>query len=335
LCAIFALALCTLVAPLATLAAAPVVDPNAVVESLPLPNSFLDMIATENAPDPSGASQNNRGGKWITVNYQIGTDRLVTAGLHEHNPQYIAEALNVATYAFAHQNPDGSFVDANPREQVGATGGFIVYLSHSLLMLQQSPWFMQSPQTAQLRTQAQSLYRPLGAAFNWFIPQASILRADKAATNRIISYGAEYYLGAKLLGNDQALNLGRSFIEEGLDKQFADGTFPEVGGFDSSYQNVSLYFAQIVLLQIPPSDPLRERLWAGIQRGIRREQRNVMPSGEISTVGNTRIHPIPGAPGQHHLDSHYAVIAHAYYAAITGDPDARQTVQLMLGHYFP
>jgi hypothetical protein len=169
---------------------------------------------------------------------------------------------------------------------------------------------------------------------SWFMPQADLLRTDQAATNRIMSYGAEYYLAGKLLGNDEAIRIGRSFIEEAVDKQFGDGTFPEVGGFDSSYQNVSLYFGQVVCLQIPPSDPLRDRLWAAIQRGMAREQRNLMPTGEISTIGNTRIHYIPGAARQHDLDSHYAVLAQAYYAAITGDPRAQQNVQLMLQHYF-
>ncbi len=330
----FALLLCAF-ATYAAANTAPNVDPNTIVESLPLPNSFLDMLAVENAPDSTGASQNNRVGRWVTVNYQIGTDRLVTAGLHEHNPQYIADALNVADYAFAHQNPDGSFIDAKPSEQVGATGGFILYLSHSLLMLQQSPWFQGSPDTATLRARAQSLYRPLSAALNWFLPQANILRADRVATNRILSYGTEYYLAGKLLGNTAALNLGRWFIEEGLNKQFPDGTFPEVGGFDSSYQNVSLLLGQVIFLQMPATDPLRDRLWTAIQRGAVRELRNLMPSGEISTAGNTRIHPVPGAPGQHQLDRHTAVLAQAYYAAITGDPQARQNVQLILGHYFP
>jgi hypothetical protein len=328
---------CTLLHPIAADAAAPIVDPGAVVENLPLPASFLQKMVQENQPDPSGAEQRNRGGKWLTVNNQIGTDRLVTVGLLTRNPQYIADALNAASYAFSHQNPDGSFIDAmgyNAREQAGATGGFIVYLAHSLLMLRQSSWFHQSLQTAQLRAQAQSLYGPFATTLNWFIPQASLLRTDQAATNRIISYGAEYYLSGTLLNNAQAIDIGRSFLEEGLDKQLEDGTFPEVGGFDSSYQNVSLYFAQITFLQMPPSDPLRERLWSGIQRGMARELRNFMPSGEISTVGNTRIKYIPGAARQHELDWHYATLTQAYYAAITGDPQARQNVQLILGHYF-
>ncbi len=333
---VVALAIC-IAHPLAANAAAPAVDPGAVVERLPLPASFLQRMVQENQPDPSGAEQRNRGGKWLTVNNQIGTDRLVTAGLLMRNPQYIADALNAASYAFAHQNPDGSFIDAmgyNAREQAGAAGGFIVYLSHSLLMLRDSSWFQQSPQTAQLRAQAQSLYGPLAKTLNWFIPQADLLRTDQAATNRIISYGAEYYLSGTLLGNSQAIDIGRSFIEAGLDKQFGDGTFPEVGGFDSSYQNVSLYFAQVTFLQMPPSDPLRERLWSAIQRGLARELRNLMPSGEISTVGNTRIKYIPGATRQHELDWHYATLAQAYYAAITGDPQAKQNVQLILAHYF-
>jgi hypothetical protein len=332
-----ALALCLLASPPAALGASPSVDPGNVVDTLPLPASFLERIATENRPDPSGAEQGNRGGSWRTVNYQIGTDRLVTAGLRDRNPQYIAQALSAASYAFAHQNPDGSFVDAmgyNPREQAGATGGFVFYLAHSLLMLRESSWFMQSAQTAQLRPQAESLYRPFGVTLNWFIPQAGLLRTDVAATNRIMSYGAEYYLSGKLLSNQQAIDIGRSFIEEALQKQLGDGTFPEVGGFDSSYQNVSLYFGQVIFLQMPASDPLRDRLWDAIQAGVAREWRNLAPSGEISTVGNTRIHYIPGAARQHELDSHYAVLAGAYYAAITGDPRAQQNVGLILGHYF-
>ena len=333
--AILAFALCSIAVPLTSLAQVPSVDPNSVIEGLPLPDLFFDRIAAENRPSQDGAEARNRGRAWLSVNDQIGTDRLVTAGLHEHDPQDIAEALNAAQYAFAHQTPDGNFADAmgyNAREQAGSVGGFTFYLAHSLLMLAQSPWFMQSAQTAQLRGQAQSLIVPFNRTLNWFIQQADLVRTDQAATNRIMSYGGDYYLAGKLLSNGEAINIGRSFIEEAIDKQRSDGTFPEEGGFDSSYQNVSLSFGQVIFLQMPPSDPLRERLWAAIQRGVAREALSVMPNGEISTVGNTRVH---GGPGQHQVDSHTAVLAHAYYAEITGDPNARQAVQSILGYYFP
>jgi len=333
------LALLAVLLPGGGLSAAPNVDPSAVVAKLP--PRFLDLVAAQNRPDSSGAAQHNRGGQWRSVNFQIGTDRLVTAGLAERKLSYIADALHTASYAFAHQTPDGGFSDTvgyMPAQRFGAAGGFTVYLAHSLLMLQQSRWFQQSPQTAQLRARARALYTPLRSTLNFLIANQAYPRADRAATNRIISYGAEYYLAGRLLGDPTAIEIGRSFLGDALGRQMPDGTFPEVGGFDSSYQNVSLYFAQITFLQMPTSDPLREALWSAIQRGFARENANVLPTGEISTLGNTRIGQTlavqRGQAAPHRLDSGDAVLAYSYYAAITGDPGAHSNVQQILAHYF-
>jgi hypothetical protein len=253
----------------------------------------------------------------------------------------------VADAAFAHQEADGGFAYNVARSGLSATPNatglaaqaafFVSDLSHTLLLLRDSPWFRASQMTPALRQRIPGLEQHLSSALGYLINHRQDLHADHDTANRFLIYAEAYYLSGKLLGRDDALSVGREFIDQALSQQASDGTFLELHGFDSSYQNVSLSEGEYLFLYMS-GDSEQPRLWNAISRGYERELRALAPSGEISTAGNTRVgaQSIPALHGGpvHRFDSEAAGFAFTYFAAIAGTPDAERNADLVVHHYF-
>ncbi len=108
--------------------------------------------------------------------------------------------------------------------------------------------------------------------------------------------------------------------------------FPNWAASTAVYQAVSLYLAQIVYLQADPANTgLRSRLWSAIVRGMEREKANLMPSGEMSTLRNTRVYGVVG--NQQHIDALDVNLAFQYYAGITQDPAYLAAAASLFKHY--
>jgi hypothetical protein len=148
---------------------------------------------------------------------------------------------------------------------------------------------------------------------------------------------AYYFLG-RVLSNADAVQTGRGIIRTVMINQTSDGVFPENGGFDSSYQMTNVLYSEWLYLCMDPADVgLRTQLWAAIGRGIARETPSILPSGEVSTVGNTRISP----SGEFILGHRKTVNAKqimaglGYYAVMAGDPNAMAIARRVYHFYYP
>ncbi len=330
-----------LLQPLGPALAQPAVSELTVLRRLD--PAFLDALAGSARPSADGATSSNRG-HYLDVEFQRATDRAIPKAIVKHDRQALLLSLRIAEYSFDHQNPDGSFQYNRPGgtttksgkpapwAEPAAAAFFLEDFGHTMLLLSESSWFMHDDSVRDLRGRFNALRPKENSALTWLLGQQDALRTDSNATNRIFMYGAAFYLNSRALSRTDGVSAGAAFINEALSRQRPDGTFPELGGFDSSYQAVSLYLTQILYLQADPNDSaLRTALWSAIQSGMAREKANLLPSGEMSTQGNTRVTGYVG--NRQHIDSLDVNLAFQYYAGITHDPSYVAAAAALFNHY--
>lgn len=302
--------------------------------------AFLKAVTQSSHASPEGATSRNRGG-FIDVEYQRATDRAIPEAIVTQNAAPLATSFNIINYTFAHQRSDGGFENANknlfvnvhgrptPWGEAAPVAFFLEDLGHTLLLLGESSWFQHSDATRGYRQQLADLRPKVERALNWLMGQQAALKTDVGATNRSFMYGDAYYFLGKALSRSDAMAVGTGFARDAISHQLPDGTFPELGGFDSSYQGVSLYLAELLLLQSNAND--RSALWSAIQRGMARETTNLLPSGEVRTQGNTRIYGVTG--GRQRIDAVDVNLAFQYFAGMTQDPVAIRNAALVFKKY--
>ncbi len=323
--------------PIAVYAAAlPDVGEQEVIGRVPV--ALLRQMANQAIPNAQGAVGLNLGG-WERVEYQRDTTLWAQYGIAAHNAGAVRTALRIADYAFAHQQADGGFsLGPGQSNAAGAASWFVNDFSHAAALLQQNGWFETSAATATLRANLSDDIRRLRAAVRYLVARSDELAADTAAANRILQYAVGYLLGGQETGNQEAVRFSRQFSRSALGHVTPDGVFVEAGGFDSSYQCVSLYMAQVLVLNMQASQPLRERLWSAIESGMARERRALLPSGEISTLNNTRVgrQSISGLHGGvvHQFDRFFSAFAFEYFAGITQRPAAQRDAVSVLSYYW-
>jgi hypothetical protein len=299
-------------------------------------------------PDANGATSMNRTG-YIQVGFQRDSVNAIPYSIRAKNVGSLGNSFRIIRYAFQHQRPDGGFEYSESNGQVSSgyqasrqaeasnAAYFLYDLGHTLLLLQQSDWFQHSAETATFRSQLQQVYPNARRALDWLVAQQDVLRGDTGGANRTLGYASAYYLTGKALNSSSAMAVGRTFIQGALDKQLSDGTFPELGGFDSSYQGVSLYQGMILFLQMDSSEgDLRARLWNAVQRADSREASAVLSSGEVSTAANTRVRAGGEAAFGHakSIDAITVSMALQYFAFTINNPKSIQTAQAVFHHYF-
>jgi hypothetical protein len=309
---------------------------------------FISDLAREMRANADGSESANHSG-FMQVGMQRTSAYGIPAGVLSKDPAQIQKALDGIAYAFAHQHPDGSFdysesngsvasgLGRSPLGNALSTTFFLEDLGHAMLLLQASPWFMTSPATSAQRAQLEGFRKPATLALNWLLSQQSVTSRDVHPSNRIIAYGSAYYLLGKALGRADAMAVGRSFINRAIAMQLPDGTLPENGGFDSSYQNVSLYKLMVYYLNLAADDAyLRPAVWNAVTLGMKRELRNVQPDGTIVTMGNSRVGGSSGETYFGHakpVDRPNAALSLEYYANITNDASVRGIADNVEHHY--
>ncbi len=252
--------------------------------------------------------------KWF-IEAQKGGENLIIGGLIRNNPEAIQAGFKMFDWGFARQADDGSF--AGSAGFFHSTSFFVQSVAHSLLVLQQSP------QTEKYAAQI-ARYQPLlHRAARWMI------RADvwEKGTKGNLPYAHRRYLVAaalgltgKLTGDQELIQASRRSLEDGLLMQRPDGANPEKGGYDSSYQMVGLVYAQRWAIYFP-DDPLTPKVVAMVDKGLNWEKTRILPTGEISIVGNTRIAgQETGTLGRVKTIDHKMVFrGFAYWGLVTGN----------------
>ena len=147
------------------------------------------------------------------------------------------------------------------------------------------------------------------------------LRRNLAFTHRRYLVAAALGLTGKLTDDPRLIEFARTSLADGVSLQLANGVNPEKGGFDSSYQMVGLLYAERWVSYFP-TDIATPKVITMINNGLEWEKGRILPTGEISSVGNTRT----GSAQEVRRDGSIKLISHrsvfrgfAYWASLTGD----------------
>jgi hypothetical protein len=244
------------------------------------PQSLRDRIEDGNYPDRNGMIGSNRSG-WKCAAYQRGGMLRLYLAAIDGDQWAVNDAWRAIDATFARQNPDGSFQIAIPADYVDRLSDVAFWLAklcHALLIVQVSevgPAF---------QSRIDALLPKIELSGQYLINGSAVLsNGDREAANRLFFDACAFGLAGALTGNQQLINLGRQFAEQGMGEQRADGVFLEMGGHDSSYQGVSLLQFQQYAVYFPSAS-----YSASIRRGAEWEVTRIYPSGEINPTGNTR-----------------------------------------------
>ncbi|OHX34036.1 hypothetical protein BJL95_05955 [Methylomonas sp. LWB] len=309
--------------------------------------TLINRLAGLAVPDAQGALQRNRPG-YFSVRFQDGVTWTIVRGLYLRNAAVLESGIKALEYAFGHQNPDGSFpimvpptLPANlipyPQDYADATTFFFSELGRSLILLDGNAWFQTSADTADLRRRVGIIKEQADRSIDWLLTQQDLLiDYDTPLSNHLYYDGAGFYLVGRALNRQDAIDVGIAFTELGLNAQWPNGVLPELDGYDSSYQGVSLFRLFILYLNADPTDVvIRQRLWDAISSGIAWEQTRVKPSGEILSDGNSRVYP----GGDKFLGVEKGIsyvniaLSFYYYAVLTGDAGAKAVADKIIAYY--
>jgi len=188
--------------------------------------------------------------------------------------------LNVTLYGLSHERSDGSFGPENDFQHVSF---FLEGAARTFLLLRQakSPLF---------ETSGKNAIPKLELAAERFIQSGDLKKQEEKG----LLFTHRFYLAAAALGEVAALTGNPAFADQamrlarkGLAQAKADGTNPEKGGFDLNYNAASALFAERYYL-VCPDHELRLNLKNMIRASLRREQKAVLPNGDLSLSGSTR-----------------------------------------------
>ncbi|MFB2897430.1 hypothetical protein ACE1CI_31315 [Aerosakkonemataceae cyanobacterium BLCC-F50] len=293
------------------------------------PDRSYRAMAISGAIGVNAAWENNQFQQWY-IEAQRAGERAIIGGLINNNEAAITAGFKIFDWGFARQAADGSFTGTG--DPFHSTSMFLQAVSHALLMIQQSP------QSQKYATQV-THYKPIvNRAAHWMItPQVwnNGMRKNEALTHRFYLVGAALGLTGKLTDDRELIDYARQSIEKGLSRQRSDGVNPEKGGHDSNYQMAGVMFVARWITYFP-NDSLTPRVIQMINKALIWEETRILPSGEISSEGNTRT------AGQERrrngqikkVDRWTAIWGFAYWASVTGENKWEAIARKIAQYYY-
>jgi hypothetical protein len=252
-------------------------------------------------PTPEGALGRNVSG-YFHVRFQLDIGFLAANAVRFSNEAALEGFVLATEYSFQRQQPAGDFelvipasLQSQPRPTTGdlasGTSFFLSALGSSLVLLNQSPWFI-NRQNDVLKNRLNALTPKFQLALNYLKSQTQVLKDyDRAAPNRLLFDALAFYATGLFLNDADAKTIGLEFIRLALAQQDPAGYFIEGGGYDSSYNGVSTRLGLVLLAILPKDSPQYAPVQKALGCAIPWQAARVNSSGEISLQGNTRVFP--------------------------------------------
>ncbi|MFH1314541.1 MAG: FlgD immunoglobulin-like domain containing protein [Candidatus Eisenbacteria bacterium] len=247
-----------------------------------MPQEIMDHMAGGNRPDANGMIGYNSRNGWTHVVFQRGAMFYLAVAAARDNHSQVADAWRAIDVAFDRQTPAGNFEtgQAVPRiDDLSGVSFWLAKLCHALLVLQGSsvgPAY---------QDEINQLLPKIRSAATWLAQgQNDLALAAADAPNRFFFHACAFGLAGILLDDDNFRQIGRNFVDMGLDTQREDGVFVEHGGHDSSYQATSL----LQLQQYAIHNPVDPAIEDAIRRGMEWELPRIEWNGRVDVTDNTR-----------------------------------------------
>lgn len=263
-------------------------------------NNILQDLASVDVPNSEGAMGRNKNG-YFHVRFQMGILGQSDYAVATQNIQALEYALKSIEYSFTKQQPNGNFELVVPPYLAGQTPSqadlasgvsfFLASVGLALNNFEQSSWY-NSATMVNYKNRIETLRPPIALAANWLLAQKNILEiADQNAPNRLFFNALALYSLGIWLNDENLKNAGIAFTNLGISKKHSEGYFIEGGGWDSSYQGVSLNVGFNLYSVLPNNLSLKADLWDCLSCASDWQKSRILESGEISTQGNVRVYP--------------------------------------------
>jgi hypothetical protein len=264
-----------------------------------LPNYVIEGLTKK--PDADGALGRNLNG-YFHVRFQMDIGFLASYAVKFNSDDALENFIRATEYSFNRQKTAGDFELMIPDnlqylgqpsagDLASGTSFFLSALGSSLVLLTQSNWFNARP-SDNLKGRLNQLTPKFQLAIAYLKTQKEVLKKyDDDAPNRLLFDALAFYGMGMYLNDAEAKSIGIEFVQLALSKQNEAGFFTEGGGFDSSYNGVSMRLGLILLGIIPVQDGMYAPLQKALSCGVQWQASRVLPSGEISLEGNTRVYP--------------------------------------------
>lgn len=245
--------------------------------------SYMANINTINESGQAGSNQNETNA--FDVRDQRRVWQVGALGVSGNVQSLIDRCILGCQYPFNYQLESGRYADSGISEHVG----FLEALFRVFLIFQDDG----RPETVELI----NLKDGARKALEWIVSDLSVDTEAKMAhfsrfSNGLAATATMFYLGGEILQErDQGIGLARKFYEPLLNSQHSSGYFPEEGGYDSSYQAVTLWHLEIFgMLQKDTIlwNSLETALAAGWNWELSRIDKK---TGQVLTEGNARTGP--------------------------------------------
>lgn len=256
-------------------------------------------------PNEVGALGRNKKG-YFHVRFQMNITKLTDAAVKLENVELLQAFSRNLDYCFSYQDPDGGF-QLNPPEDlvnnpnippasegdvVSGVAFFAYSLGISLMTLENSKWYS-NQNTMSLSDNVLSYTSNITQTLNYLKANKERLDiVDKHAPNRLLFDAVAFYTLGQYLDDAEAQNIGLDFAGRAFDQvDDKGGYFIKGGGWDSSYNGVALKLGLEFYSLLPDSEPLKESLDDKLLCAASWQVSRILPSGEVSTEGNTRVFP--------------------------------------------
>jgi hypothetical protein len=261
---------------------------------------IIEKLASSNAPNINGAMSNNINA-YFSVRFQIGISNLADYAIDVQNTTALEKVIKSIEYSFQYQLANGDFqlvIPPNtnyptPSEGDLASGNafFLSSLGLALLALEESAYYNSTPNIS-FKNRIEILRPKIQTALNYLTTKNSVLQVyDKDAPNRLFFDAVAFYSLGKWLNDTSGRVIGLNFAQLGISKKSPKGYFLENGGWDSSYEGVGLSVGFKFLSILNSNETIKQPLWDCLSCGTNWLKSRILPSGEISTQGNTRVFP--------------------------------------------
>lgn len=232
---------------------------------------------------------------YISVRFQNEIYYLAVNATQNRQVDSLEDFFRAADYSFSFQNDDGSFKFVAPRNiskspsEADLLSGSVFFLQSigiSLVLISQSDWF-NSLDNNGYRDKIEFYKSKLFKSLDYILQKKQVLiDYDKNYSNRLFFDALAFIAGSKLVSenNYRYSEMGEEFLKLALDNQREAGYFSEKGGFDSSYQGVSLNLLYYIY-SLRKSQSLGQR----IQCGQAWLSTRIKSSGEVIDEGNSRV----------------------------------------------
>lgn len=298
------------------------------------PSRMASKIGESGAVGTNADWEAGLSGSWFIENQRYGAD-FVQAGLVRGDAELVARGWKMLDWGFARQSEDGGF--AGTGDAFHSTSLFVEAAARALLLTTQS----RSPDAPRILAE----YTPkLDAAARWLSIPSVATKGD--AYN--VPYTHRRWLLASALGETAAVlrsqagagpadaylaqadaldRRAEAYAEAGLALQAADGSNPEKGGTDTSYQAYGVLQAERYLTTCP-SPELRSRVKDMIVRGLDWLAQRVDEAGQVATEEDTRTGTEASRSGTvKSIDYKTMIQAFSIATTITGDGSYREVAR--------